>query len=210
MDYENYSDHELMAAFQSGEQDAFSVLYERHLKALLNFFFKLSWDRSLAEDFTQETLIRVFRMAKDWSPKAKFTTFLYRVGRNLWIDHLRSAKVRKSGGSLDAPVGSDERSGAFVDLLPADVRPPEDAMARREVMNRVMEALEELPNEQRMVFVLAEIEGMKYLEISEIMDIPVGTVKSRMHSAVGKLQRLLTHLAPKNHSSLEETSTPKA
>lgn len=205
MDYESYSDHELMAAFQSGEVDAFSTLYERHLKALLNFFFKLSWDRALAEDFTQETLIRVFRMAQEWSPKAKFTTFVYRVARNLWIDHLRSARVRKSAGSLNATIGDDPSGARYIDMLPDEVRPPEDEMARRDVMNNVMAALDQLPEEQRLVFVLSEIEGMKYQEISEIMDIPVGTVKSRMHSAVGKLQRLLTHLAP--HTPLP-TETP--
>lgn len=186
-----------MVAFQGGDVDAFNDLYNRHLKGLLNFFFRLSWDRALAEDFTQEVLVRVFRMAREWTPQAKFTTFLYRVARNLWIDHLRSAQVRKSGGSLDANVRAGHgETTKFVDLLPDGVRPPPDDAERRELYGTIMGALDKLPHEQRMVFVLSEIEGMRYQEISQIMDIPVGTVKSRMHSAVAKLQSLLEHLRP--------------
>lgn len=190
------TDGELMQAFQAGDVDAFTELYERHLKGLLNFFFRLCWDKALAEDFTQETLIRVFRMSREWTPDAKFTTFLYRVGRNLWIDHLRSARVRKHGGSLDASIGGDADAASYIDLLPASVRPPEDSMDQREVMGSIMHALDELPEEQRLVFVLAEVEGMKYQEIGQVLDVPVGTVKSRMHAAVAKLQKLLGHVQP--------------
>lgn len=185
-----------MQAFQAGEVAAFTELYERHLKGLLNFFFRLTWDQALAEDFTQETLIRVFKMSREWTPEAKFTTFLYRVARNLWIDHLRSARVRKHGGSLDAPVGGEVDAASYVDLLPASVRPPEDSMDQREVMGSIMSALDQLPEEQRLVFVLAEVEGMRYQEIGQVLDVPVGTVKSRMHAAVGKLQKLLGHMQP--------------
>ncbi len=189
------TDHKLMAAFQGGDVDAYTELYNRHLKGLLNFFYRLSWDRTLAEDFTQEVLVKVFRMAREWTPQAKFTTFLYRVAKNLWIDHVRSAKVKRSGGSLDAKVSKNE-ADSFVQMLPDEVRPPDDDIERRETYGAIMAALEQLPGEQRMVFVLSEIEGMRYQEIGEIMDVPVGTVKSRMHSAVARLQTLLEHVSP--------------
>lgn len=191
------TDHELMAAFQAGDVEAFSELYQRHLKGLLNFFYRLSWDHALAEDFTQEVLIRVFRMAREWSPQAKFTTFLYRIARNLWIDHVRSAKFRKGGRSLDQPApGAHADAATMMQMLPDDVRPPQDDAERRELYASIMSAIDKLPGEQRMVFVLSEIQGMRYQEISDIMEIPVGTVKSRMHSAVAKLQSLLEHVAP--------------
>jgi len=80
--------------------------------------------------------------------------------------------------------------------LPDDIRPPEHDLDRRELYGAIMKALEQLPDEQRMVFVLSEIEELKYNEIAEIMEIPLGTVKSRMHTAIGKLQELLGDYKP--------------
>lgn len=188
-------DLELMRRFQAGDVDAFTQLYELHLRGLLNFFFRLCWDASLAEDFAQEVLLRVFKSAKQWEPNAKFTTFLYRVARNFWIDHCRLLSTQKEKVSLNAP-GDKGDDLSLMDRLPDDIRPPEDDLDRRELYGAIMKALDQLPEEQRMVFVLSEIEEMKYHEIAEVMDIPVGTVKSRMHTAVAKLQELLGDYKP--------------
>lgn len=184
-------DLELMQRFQDGDVDAFTELYEAHLRGLLNFFFRLCWDRALAEDFAQETLLRVYKSAHRWEPNAKFTTYLYRIARNYWIDHCRLLSTQKENVSLNLRIGGDESAAELMDRLPDDIRPPEHDMDRMELYAAIMKALEQLPDEQRMVFVLSEIEDLKYQEISEIMEIPLGTVKSRMHTAVGKLQELL-------------------
>lgn len=188
-------DLELMRRFQAGDADAFTQLYERHLRGLLNFFFRLCWDASLSEDFAQEVLLRVYKSAKQWEPNAKFTTFLYRIARNFWIDHCRLLSTQKEKVSLNAQASPDG-DVSLIDRLPDDIRPPEDDLDRRELYNAIMKALEQLPEEQRMVFVLSEIEEMKYQEIAEVMEIPVGTVKSRMHTAVTKLQELLGDYKP--------------
>ncbi|MCG3182067.1 MAG: ECF RNA polymerase sigma factor SigW [Planctomycetes bacterium] len=189
-------DLELMRRFQAGDVDAFTELYEAHLRGLLNFFFRLCWDRSLAEDFAQEVLLRIYKSASKWEPNAKFTTYLYRIARNYWIDHCRLLSTQKENVSLDAKFGSSEDSGSLIDRLPDDIRPPEHDLDRRELYGAIMKALEQLPDEQRMVFVLSEIEELKYNEIAEIMEIPLGTVKSRMHTAIGKLQELLGDYKP--------------
>lgn len=189
-------DLELMRRFQAGDVDAFTELYEAHLRGLLNFFFRLCWDRSLAEDFAQEVLLRIYKSASKWEPNAKFTTYLYRIARNYWIDHCRLLSTQKENVSLDAKFGSSEDSGSLIDRLPDDIRPPEHDLDRRELYSAIMKALEQLPDEQRMVFVLSEIEELKYNEIAEIMEIPLGTVKSRMHTAIGKLQELLGDYKP--------------
>jgi RNA polymerase sigma-70 factor (ECF subfamily) len=186
-------DLELMRRFQAGDLDAFTELYEYHLRGLLNFFFRLCWDRSLAEDFAQETLLRVYKSAKKWEPNAKFTTYLYRIARNYWIDHCRLMSTQKENVSLQMQVGG---SASLIDRLPDEIKPPHDDLDRRELYSAIMLALEQLPEEQRMVFVLSEIEELRYQEISEIMEIPLGTVKSRMHTAVGKLQELLGDYRP--------------
>lgn len=196
------ADHErdlaLMRRFQAGDVDAFTELYEAHLKGLLNFFFRLCWDRSLAEDFSQEVLLRIYKSGKNWEPNAKFTTYLYRVARNYWIDHCRLLSTQKENVSLQQRVGGDESTSSLIDRLPDDIRPPEHDLDRRELYEAIMRALEQLPEEQRMVFVLSEIEELKYQEISEIMEIPLGTVKSRMHTAIAKLQELLGDYKPIN------------
>lgn len=191
-------DLELMRRFQAGDVDAFTELYEAHLKGLLNFFFRLCWDRSLAEDFSQEVLLRIYKSGKNWEPNAKFTTYLYRVARNYWIDHCRLLSTQKENVSLQQKVGGDDSTSSLIDRLPDDIRPPEHDLDRRELYEAIMRALEQLPEEQRMVFVLSEIEELKYQEISEIMEIPLGTVKSRMHTAIAKLQELLGDYKPIN------------
>ena len=188
-------DLELMRRFQAGDADAFTQLYERHLRGLLNFFFRLCWDASMAEDFAQEVLLRVYKSAKQWEPNAKFTTFLYRIARNFWIDHCRLLSTQKEKVSLNAQTAGDGEV-SLIDRLPDDIKPPEDDLDRRELYGAIMKALEQLPEEQRMVFVLSAIEEMKYQEIAEVMDVPVGTIKSRMHTAVAKLQELLGDYKP--------------
>ena len=189
-------DLELMRRFQSGDVDAFTELYETHLRGLLNFFFRLCWDRSLAEDFAQEVLLRVYKSGRNWEPNAKFTTFLYRIARNYWIDHCRLLSTQKENVSLNATTSDSESGSRLVDRLPDDIRPPESDIERRELYDSIMAALNQLPEEQRMVFVLSEIEELRYHEIAEIMDIPVGTVKSRMHTAIAKLQEMLGEYKP--------------
>ncbi|MEE9311882.1 MAG: sigma-70 family RNA polymerase sigma factor [Planctomycetota bacterium] len=184
-------DLELMRRFQAGDVDAFTELYERHLRGLLNFFFRLCWDRALAEDFAQETLLRIYKSAKRWQPNAKFTTYLYRVARNYWIDHCRLLSTKNENVSLNIQVGDGDSGVSLVDRLPDDIRPPDDDLDRRELYEAIMKALEQLPEEQRMVFILSEIEELRYAEIAEILEIPVGTVKSRMHTAIHRLQELL-------------------
>jgi RNA polymerase sigma-70 factor, ECF subfamily len=191
-------DLELMRRFQAGDVDAFTELYEHHLRGLLNFFFRLCWDRSLAEDFAQEVLLRIYKSASKWEPNAKFSTYLYRVARNYWIDHCRLLSTQNKGVSLQTEVGGEHSNDRLVDRLPDDIRPPEDDMDRRELYGAIMGALEQLPEEQRMVFILSEIEELRYQEIAEIMEVPLGTVKSRMHTAVGKLQELLGDYRPIN------------
>jgi RNA polymerase sigma-70 factor (ECF subfamily) len=189
-------DLELMRRFQAGDVDAFTELYECHLRGLLNFFFRLCWDRSLAEDFAQEVLLRIYKSAGKWEPNAKFTTYLYRIARNYWIDHCRLLSTQKENVSLQTRIGGDDSTASLIDRLPDEIRPPEDDLDRRELYGAIMSALGQLPEEQRMVFVLSEIEELRYQEIAEIMEIPLGTVKSRMHTAVGKLQELLGDYRP--------------
>ncbi len=186
------SDAELMQAFQQGDADAFTSLYQRHLKGLVNFFWRLSWDRPLAEDLAHDTVLRLFRSTHEWEERAKFTTYLYRIARNLWIDHTRLASVRKRAGSLDAETAPG--MGTFAEMVKAAEPGPDQLVGDSDSVREIMQAVAKLPEEQRLVFVLAHVQEMRYQDVADVLDIPIGTVKSRMHAAVAKLQSMLGHL----------------
>ena len=183
------SDRELMLAFQEGDEDAFTLLYDRHARPLINFFHKMCYDRALSEDLTQETFLRILRFAGRYKPEATFKTFLYTVARNLWIDRHRSRKAAPRTVSTEVRVR--EEGATLGDLVASKEQGTVKRLEDREAAALVRRALDDLPEAQRMVFVLAETQGLKYREIGEVLDIPIGTVKSRMSAAITRLRGLL-------------------
>jgi len=183
------SDRELMVAFAEGDAEAFASLYDRHARPLINFFYRMCYDRALAEDLTQDTFVKLLRFKRRYRPEASFKTFLYTVARNLWIDKYRSLKAAPK--TVSTEVRTHEGGATLGDLVEAGGRSSEQRLEDREAADLVRTALQDLPEGQRMVFVLAEAQGLKYREISEVLGIPVGTVKSRMNAAVTRLRGLL-------------------
>jgi RNA polymerase sigma-70 factor (ECF subfamily) len=178
-----------MLAFQEGDSEAFVVLYDRYTRRLINFFYKMSYDRALAEDLTQETFLRLLRFRGRYKPEATFRTFLYTVARNLWIDRHRSRKAAPK--TISAELRVQEDGATIGDLVEGREPGVVKRLADREAAELVRTAVQDLPEAQRLVFLLAEAQGLKYREISEILEIPIGTVKSRMNAAVSRLRGLL-------------------
>lgn len=184
------SDAELVAEAKRGRLAAFTRLVERHQGSLINFFFHVSWDRQESEDCAQEVFLRLFSHLDRYEPQAKFTTFLFRVARNLWIDRVRAANARARPVSLEAAgTGGDERP--LQERVAGKAMTPVELLTERDRGDALRAAIARLPEEQRIVVVLGEFEGMKYQEIGAILDVPVGTVKSRMHAAMEKLKEML-------------------
>jgi RNA polymerase sigma-70 factor (ECF subfamily) len=179
-----------MLQFQEGDDGAFKVLVAKHTDALVNYFFYQSGDRSVAEDCTQEVWSRIFRSRGEYEPRARFRTFLFRVARNLWIDQVRSGARRGRTLRLDAE-GEDGSNFGAASSLAAPGAPPEESLREQELAQALAKALAKLPEEMREVFVLGGIEGIPYGEIAETLDIPVGTVKSRIFNAVRRLRESL-------------------
>ncbi len=184
------TDSELMVEFQkTGNEEAFEEIVRRHRQPLLNFFFRLTWDRQLAEDCCQEVFCRLYKYRKSYVPSAKLSTFLYRIGKNLWIDRYRSHKNEPDKLSLDATVGESERSfGKFIEA------PAQDPSRRPEIhdeFEQVMEALDSLAPALRETLILVKYQGMKYAEAAEVLDVPIGTVRSRIHAAIEQLRSRL-------------------
>lgn len=193
------SDEDLMLRYaDEGDGDAFEILVSRHEKPVFNFILKRCGRRGEAEELLQETFLRVVRSSENYEPKAKFTTWLYTIARNLCIDLARKKKGHTEM-SLDKPIGDNPDDDTFVDQMADD-----DASAasvdhdRKAFRRKLQDALDELPDKQREVFILREISGLKYREIAEVVDAAVPTVKSRMRYA---LKALRGHLADyKEHS----------
>ena len=189
-------DSELMLSTARGDLEAFRLLVERHQSGIINFFHRLTWDRYIAEDCAQEVFCRVYRARQNYQATARFTTYLYRIARNYWIDRCRKLGRRPREFSLDAPSGTAKSPGetSFSDGVAGGEISPQEALSRKELQETVRSAIDALPEGQRLVILLAETQGLKYQEIAEILQIPLGTVKSRMHAAVGRLRGSLDHV----------------
>jgi RNA polymerase sigma-70 factor (ECF subfamily) len=181
---------QLMLRVAAGEAAAFPALVERVLPRLLGYFRRLGADGAEAEDCAQDVLLKVYRARERYTPRARFITYLFHVARNHWIDVYRHRRAGPVTVSADAPGPGQEGAGLRADL-PARPREPEADMARRELGVALARAIEGLGEEHREVFVLSQVEGLKYQDISNILGIPVGTVKSRMHAAVRQLREAL-------------------
>ncbi len=179
-----------MLRYRDGDVRAFEVLVTRHRRPVYNFIFRFVRDAAQAEDLLQETFLRLIKGADAYEKQAKFTTWLYTIARNLCVDASRRGKHRKAA-SLDAPINGEEDGAALIDLV-AGGGPAVDRQAiSRELAVRIRRAVEALPDEQREIFLLREVNDLQFNEIAEIVGVPENTVKSRMRYALEKLREAL-------------------
>ncbi len=181
-------DRELMAVAAGGSREAFDALVTRWSARLLSFFFRQCGDRGLAEDCVQEVFVRLYRSRDRYQPDAGFATVLFTIARHYWIDVARARRVRPDQRARgdDGEEGED-RLDRVVDQ---GTTPAFDAM-RADDLLRLRTALSRLPETLRDAVQLGVIESLPYSEVSAILGIPVGTVKSRVHAAVQALRTLL-------------------
>ncbi|WNG18417.1 RNA polymerase sigma factor [Cystobacter fuscus] len=189
------SDERLMLAFRAGDPRAFEVLVRRHRTPVFNFIFRFTGHRARAEDVLQETWLKVVRGAPDYETKAKFTTWLYTIARNLCVDSARKESYRQAA-SLESPTaGSEgEDSRPLGEALPDEGASPERGAYNARVRPLLERALAGLPEEQREVFVLREYSGIPFKDIAEVTGVSENTVKSRMRYALEGLRRRLAEL----------------
>jgi RNA polymerase sigma-70 factor (ECF subfamily) len=191
VDADTAADAALMRRIAEGDQQALAELYERHRSALLRFLTHLSRDPVHAEDAVHEVFLRVWRAAPRYEPRARFTTWLFQIAKNLWLTE-RDKRRRRPALGIDGPGGDDD---APLGGGPPDPGLPPDAVAdRNELQAAVRRAVDTLPEGQRLVVILADFQGLPYREVAAILEIPVGTVKSRRHAADKRLREALKDL----------------
>jgi len=184
------SDAELMTRAGRDDAEAFAMLAERHGPWLRRMLLHLFWDRDEADDGVQEVLLRVWLARKAYEPRAKFRTYLYTLARNHWVNRATRRRPRAEVVSLEERFGPHTRG--ILERL-ADERPlPEEQVIASLEIHRVRQAVDRLPEGQRMAFVLAHYGGMRYAEVADLLGIAEGTVKSRVARAMDALRRELT------------------
>jgi len=170
-------DRELMARVKAGEESALELLFTRWEAPLFGFFYRLGCPPSWVEDLTEEVLVTVYRRRHRYDPDRPFTPWLYGIARLVWKDHLRH-RGRELGPTVPLDAASGVSSG--------EPGPSESSEAREEV-EAARRAIEGLPEEQKTAFILRHYHSLSYKEVAQALEIPLGTVKWRIHEAVRRL-----------------------
>jgi len=160
-----------------GDQQAFAEIVALYQDKLYHMAFRMLGSRQEAEDVTQEAFLRVYRNLDRYDESLKFSTWIYRIATNLCIDRLRK---RRMSYSLDAESNEHDGLDGYA-LIPSDDRTPESEMLLSETQRIVREAIETLPAKYKSVMVLRYLHDLSLQEIGEILDMPVTTVKTRVH-----------------------------
>jgi RNA polymerase sigma-70 factor (ECF subfamily) len=179
------SSEDLMVRIAKGDEDAFEILVNRYQISVLNLIYRFIGDRTQAKDLAQEVFLRVWQTARSYEPKAKFTTWIYRVTANLCLNELKSARRRRwfSFHRFDEDSGN-----AIEETFPDGSPTAEDVVLARERSHQISDALQSLPSNQRMALILKRYDDLSYREIAQVLGCSVSAVESLLVRAKRTLQ----------------------
>jgi RNA polymerase sigma-70 factor (ECF subfamily) len=186
------SDEELMLSCRDGDESAFETLYRRYEKPIFSFIYRMVLSAADAEDLCQETFLKVIRAKKKYRKTAKFKTWLFNIALNLCRDRTRRMKFR-SHSSLNSTVFS--QNSEEIQMPQSICNPSSDPTKpaqTAEMKTLVRQAFTKLPEQQRTVVILRQYHDLKFSEIAEIMNCPIGTAKSLNHRGREKLMKELS------------------
>ncbi|MGK0269978.1 MAG: RNA polymerase sigma-70 factor (ECF subfamily) [Cocleimonas sp.] len=173
------TDLELVRRVQSGDKSAFDVLVLKYQQKVINLVTRYVHDPHIAMDVAQESFIKAYRGLKNFRGDSAFYTWLYRISINTAKNHLVSKSRRMPDDDIDAQEAEQYDGGGML----RDLATPEHEMLTDEIRNTLNAAIEALPDDLRIAITLRELEGLSYEEISDAMDCPIGTVRSRIFRA---------------------------
>lgn len=194
LDYRQLSDQDVIARAREGRETAYRELIDRYQRPVTSLIYRLVRDRELAEDLAQETFIKVLNALDRYDPSHKFSSWIFKIAHNTAIDQLRRKEIATL--SLDgSPYARDAESIEASTLVAVSSdETPEEFASSREVGQEIDEAISRLRAEYRTAILLWHVEGRPYDEIAEIMDLPLGTVKTFIHRGRNELRQKLAHL----------------
>lgn len=179
---EGRSDEQLLAAHREGDEAALRILIARYRQELFHFLIRFLGSRAAAEDVFQEAFLQVHLSADSFDASRRFKPWLFTIAANKARDYHRKHGRRRMA-SLSADVG-DEGEGRFIDLLEAELPDPSTPIVDAERSRLVRSVLDRMPAHLREILLLSYFQRMSYNQIAETLGIPLGTVKSRLHTAV--------------------------
>ena len=185
------SDRDPLAALRAGNPALFEEFVRTEAATFIGFFRRQGAERAEAEDLAQEVFVKLFRSAPNYEHRGAFKSFALRVARNVWVDRRRREGVLPPTRSLSEPHASDSEVRLARQSWVSKERDVSTVISEREETERLLDALRTLPPGHAIVFELAVIQGWAYADIAAEVDIPVGTVKSRVFNAVRKLREVL-------------------
>jgi RNA polymerase sigma-70 factor (ECF subfamily) len=177
------SDEQLLANYRQGDKASFAALVARYQRELYHFLVRFLGNRAAAEDVFQETFLQVHQSADAFDPQRRFKPWLFTIAANKARDLIR-ANARRPTNPLQASISGDEEGGEFIDLMQATGETPDEPMARQEMQHKVQQVVGNMPEHLREILVLSYFNTFPYRQIADILGIPLGTVKSRLHAAV--------------------------
>lgn len=192
MDHEGKNDWEWVRKVQGGETESFEVLVQRHEKTIFNLLYRWLGDYHEAADTAQEVFLSAFRSIKGFRGESSFSTWLYRIAINQAKNRRKSLTISQQR-MMPLEVPDPEGDGGPMESLPHPAPDPAQEAEQQEIHDRVQQGLNCLKSDDAMIILLHDLQEVSYEEIAKVLDIPLGTVKSRLHRA---RQALKTVLAP--------------
>lgn len=187
-----YGDEELVIACQTGSKEAMECLVKKHQRSVYSLLYQLAPDWSDTSDLAQEVFIRVYKGIRSLRNPKTFRSWLNQIVVNLFYDELRRRPRRLPTVSIDAPIESENGESDLVREIPDPSLKPDERSLVHELDQFVKKAMASLPEQFRTAIVLRELQGLSYEEIAQEIGCELGTVKSRIARARGRLQEVLS------------------
>lgn len=184
-------DYILLHKAKNGDIYAFEDLISKYEKKVYNTVLRIIRDKEAAKDISQEVFIKVYKSLKNFNEKSKFSTWLYRIAVNTSIDELRKNKNRYNNISLDNPDPEHGNTRQAEFEISGSKDTPEEKLIKKEKIKELYKAINMLQEDQRILILLRDIQGLSYDEISDVTGIKIGTVKSKLNRARNALKELI-------------------
>jgi RNA polymerase sigma-70 factor (ECF subfamily) len=181
--YESNGDHDLVSKAKDGDMTAFETLVRKYQKPIYAFCYRMTGQHQSADDLSQETFIKAFVSLQSFKDGMDFFPWIRRIAVNNSLNYIKKRQREEPLGAREENIAAD-RKHLHQEL-------PQDKLQRRLMENKFNQALEALPVEQKILFVLRALENLSYRDISELLNIPLGTVMSRLSRTRKKLKTIL-------------------
>jgi RNA polymerase sigma-70 factor (ECF subfamily) len=198
----------LITNAQQGDQDALAELLNRHSDSIYLTCYRMLGNSDRARDLAQDSMVRLIEALHTFDGRAKFNTWMTRVVMNQCITHLRRERLRRHA-SLNVSAGSEDGEGVegWTRIEQGTEPEPDVGVQKGEMLHRLRQAMGRLDADARSILVLRDVRGFDYAQIGEVLEIPVGTVKSRIFRARAALRELMESLADSRDNTAGQEKT---